>query len=214
MRSARYQSCSTGRSALAPSCACRPGCPYCPAPALPAPALRACAPAAASAIKPTAIRTRVLKPRARKTAPLKATAIETTAIPIPTTNSARTGARPTARLSTPFGTCTNRAQKSITTITTATRRHIDGPVRRPGTAPTTILSGERRSRWSFRRPPNSKPTTVGECRPRESRRSTTNSAGRFPAMVPGWSVAYGFLPPPQQPSDTNQFGVYYVRGPW
>ena len=24
----------------------------------------------------------------------------------------------------------------------------------------------------------------------------------------------GFLPPPFQPSDTNQFGVYYVRGPW
>jgi hypothetical protein len=25
---------------------------------------------------------------------------------------------------------------------------------------------------------------------------------------------YGFLPTPQYPSDTNQFGVYYVRGPW
>jgi hypothetical protein len=25
---------------------------------------------------------------------------------------------------------------------------------------------------------------------------------------------YGFLPTPIYPSDTNQFGVYYVRGPW
>ncbi len=24
----------------------------------------------------------------------------------------------------------------------------------------------------------------------------------------------GFMAPPFQPSDTNQFGVYYVRGPW
>ena len=25
---------------------------------------------------------------------------------------------------------------------------------------------------------------------------------------------YGFLPTPHWPSDTSQFGVYYVRGPW
>ena len=39
-----------------------------------------------------------------------------------------------------------------------------------------------------------------------------------PAGIPGGGAAYGgrygFLPTPYYPSDTNQFGVYYVRGPW
>jgi hypothetical protein len=30
----------------------------------------------------------------------------------------------------------------------------------------------------------------------------------------GYGGGYGFLPTPQYPSDTQQFGVYYVRGPW
>jgi hypothetical protein len=36
----------------------------------------------------------------------------------------------------------------------------------------------------------------------------------FPGWGPGVVGGTGFLPPPQQPSDTNQIGVYYVRGPW
>jgi hypothetical protein len=32
---------------------------------------------------------------------------------------------------------------------------------------------------------------------------------------PGYGWAGGrFLPTPVQPSDTQQFGVYYIRGPW
>jgi hypothetical protein len=31
---------------------------------------------------------------------------------------------------------------------------------------------------------------------------------------PGSPNGTQFLPTPQWPSDTNQFGVYYVRGPW
>ena len=31
---------------------------------------------------------------------------------------------------------------------------------------------------------------------------------------PGQSNGTRFLPTPPWPSDTNQFGVYYVRGPW
>jgi hypothetical protein len=31
---------------------------------------------------------------------------------------------------------------------------------------------------------------------------------------PGIYDRRGFLPTPPWPSDTNQFGVYYVRGPW
>jgi hypothetical protein len=35
---------------------------------------------------------------------------------------------------------------------------------------------------------------------------------RYPGMNAG---AYGyFYPTPAWPSDTNQFGVYYIRGPW
>ena len=65
--------------------------------------------------------------------------------------------------------------------TTAMRPRIIAPAKRPGTVTITIPSGaEGPSRWSFRRPPNSKPITVGECRPRGSRRSTPNSAGHFP----------------------------------
>jgi hypothetical protein len=30
----------------------------------------------------------------------------------------------------------------------------------------------------------------------------------------GYWSPYGFLPPPQWPSDTRQFGYYYIRGPW
>jgi hypothetical protein len=30
----------------------------------------------------------------------------------------------------------------------------------------------------------------------------------------GYWSPYGFLPPPQWPSDTRQFGTYYIRGPW
>ena len=36
----------------------------------------------------------------------------------------------------------------------------------------------------------------------------------YPGYGSGVVGTTGFLPPPQQPSDTNQFGVYYVRGPW
>jgi len=36
----------------------------------------------------------------------------------------------------------------------------------------------------------------------------------YPGTGPGVLGGTGFLPPPLQPSDTNQFGVYYVRGPW
>ncbi len=37
-----------------------------------------------------------------------------------------------------------------------------------------------------------------------------------PYPGPGAAAAsgYGFAPTPPWPSDTNQFGVYYVRGPW
>ena len=32
---------------------------------------------------------------------------------------------------------------------------------------------------------------------------------------PGYVDAYGrFVPTPKWPSDTQQFGVYYIRGPW
>jgi hypothetical protein len=31
---------------------------------------------------------------------------------------------------------------------------------------------------------------------------------------PGYYDRRGFLPKPPQPSDTDQFGTYYVRGPW
>ena len=43
---------------------------------------------------------------------------------------------------------------------------------------------------------------------------------QFQRPFPGGSAVfgpgggYGFLPTPYYPSDTNQFGVYYVRGPW
>ena len=30
----------------------------------------------------------------------------------------------------------------------------------------------------------------------------------------GFYTPYGFLPGAQWPSDTRQFGTYYVRGPW
>src|SRR4051812_2688996 len=30
----------------------------------------------------------------------------------------------------------------------------------------------------------------------------------------GYWAPYGFLPPPNWPSDTRQFGYYYIRGPW
>jgi len=30
----------------------------------------------------------------------------------------------------------------------------------------------------------------------------------------GYGYGYGFAPTPRWPSDTAQFGVYYVRGPW
>ncbi len=32
--------------------------------------------------------------------------------------------------------------------------------------------------------------------------------------LPGYYHRAGFLPVPQWPSDTDQFGVYYIRGPW
>lgn len=35
----------------------------------------------------------------------------------------------------------------------------------------------------------------------------------YPGYYVSGSPAY-FLPTPRWPSDTNQFGVYYVRGPW
>ncbi|MCA9102752.1 MAG: hypothetical protein KDA63_16450 [Planctomycetales bacterium] len=34
------------------------------------------------------------------------------------------------------------------------------------------------------------------------------------AVPVGISEAGGFQPAPQWPSDTNQMGVYYIRGPW
>ncbi len=36
----------------------------------------------------------------------------------------------------------------------------------------------------------------------------------IPGGAAGAGGGYGFLPTPLYPSDTNQFGVYYVRGPW
>ena len=36
----------------------------------------------------------------------------------------------------------------------------------------------------------------------------------FPGGGTAYGGGYGFLPTPYYPSDTNQFGVYYVRGPW
>jgi len=35
----------------------------------------------------------------------------------------------------------------------------------------------------------------------------------WPGPAP-YAGADGFLPTPRWPSDTTQFGVYYVRGPW
>jgi hypothetical protein len=38
---------------------------------------------------------------------------------------------------------------------------------------------------------------------------------QFGRAYPGAAGAYGsFYPTPAWPSDTNQFGVYYIRGPW
>jgi len=39
---------------------------------------------------------------------------------------------------------------------------------------------------------------------------------QFQPYPPGAGVysRAGFLPTPAQPTDTDQFGVYYVRGPW
>jgi hypothetical protein len=36
----------------------------------------------------------------------------------------------------------------------------------------------------------------------------------LPGGTAGYGGGYGFLPTPYYPSDTDQFGVYYVRGPW
>jgi hypothetical protein len=36
----------------------------------------------------------------------------------------------------------------------------------------------------------------------------------WPGPVGGRWTPYGFLPTPQIPSDTRQFGYYYIRGPW
>ena len=30
----------------------------------------------------------------------------------------------------------------------------------------------------------------------------------------GYWTPYGFMPTPGYPSDTQQFGYYYIRGPW
>ena len=35
----------------------------------------------------------------------------------------------------------------------------------------------------------------------------------YPGPYAGY-VGNGFLPTPEFPSDTTQFGVYYIRGPW
>ncbi|HEX3997709.1 MAG TPA: hypothetical protein VHX65_04065 [Pirellulales bacterium] len=40
---------------------------------------------------------------------------------------------------------------------------------------------------------------------------------QFARPYPGPGAGYvgrGFLPTPEWPSDTTQFGVYYIRGPW
>ncbi len=44
----------------------------------------------------------------------------------------------------------------------------------------------------------------------------TPSYHQFARPWPGgyYSSGPGFQPTPRWPSDTNQFGVYYVRGPW
>jgi hypothetical protein len=38
---------------------------------------------------------------------------------------------------------------------------------------------------------------------------------QFQRPYPGpYGGGYGFMAKPQYPSDTQQFGVYYIRGPW
>jgi hypothetical protein len=38
---------------------------------------------------------------------------------------------------------------------------------------------------------------------------------QFGRPFPGYGGGYGnFVPTPNWPSDTQQFGVYYIRGPW
>lgn len=38
---------------------------------------------------------------------------------------------------------------------------------------------------------------------------------QFSRPYPGYGTGWGnFLPTPNWPSDTQQFGVYYIRGPW
>jgi hypothetical protein len=44
---------------------------------------------------------------------------------------------------------------------------------------------------------------------------TTPIPVQFSRYYPGYGGSYGrFYPTPYWPSDTNQFGVYYIRGPW
>jgi len=37
---------------------------------------------------------------------------------------------------------------------------------------------------------------------------------QFGRAFPGYGYGAAFAPTPQWPSDTAQFGIYYVRGPW
>ena len=37
---------------------------------------------------------------------------------------------------------------------------------------------------------------------------------QFGRPFPGYGGGGAFLPTPLNPSDTQQFGVYYIRGPW
>ena len=47
-----------------------------------------------------------------------------------------------------------------------------------------------------------------------SRVSTIDSQFSRDGVPVGVSEAGGFQPRPRWPSDTNQMGVYYIRGPW
>ena len=63
-------------------------------------------------------------------------------------------------------------------------------------------------------PPNAEMHTDYSWGVPSSRVSWNNHQFQRPFPGYGYGGGYGFLPTPQYPSDTDQFGVYYVRGPW